>query len=511
MNQERLAPSEALALRPNIEQIVIERNEAIAKLGQAWEAVDSARIAIARAGQAVRRAAPNADALSRPDVGYRDPAKELLGAHSVERSRFDHQARLNVDAGVWRRIVEMTQIERLMDRTARDELEASLRSDPPTITVENVTATIEGLIADAETIFRRGIAVCFSKLDRRFRSHLGFRMGRRIIVDGVFDIVWGTWGPGSHTENQRATLIDVERTFHVLDGKRQPDIYAGIVGKLDAERRFATPQGPRASEIETEYFTVRTFKNGNCHVWFRKKYLLDAVNGLLADYYGEVLPDASQGRTESAQAQAGGKTTAMAKSNNLYVTPGPIVERMIQAARMGGGEHPLRTLEPSAGTGVLAKALRESGAEVDCVEIDPGLVRGLREQQTCKRVIEGDFLSFDSGTLGKYDRIVMNPPFEGGLDISHVNHAIGMLNQNGILVAVMAAATEFRETRQAREFRHRIEELKGRWVDLEPGAFRESGTEVNTMLLTVQKGASQYEKPHGSLRGDASRRAVTNV
>lgn len=43
--------------------------------------------------------------------------------------------------------------------------------------------------------------------------------------------------------------------------------------------------------IEGDYFRVRIFKNGNLHIWFERDDLLQSVNLLLAEYYGEAIGD----------------------------------------------------------------------------------------------------------------------------------------------------------------------------------------------------------------------------
>lgn len=96
-----------------------------------------------------------------------------------------------------------------MDREAKDELREQMRFVPkradrdgqlinqeeiapglPELTVENIMAKLERFAADDGSIFQRGIANAFSKLDRRFRSHDGFKVGPRVILTYVFD-GWG--------------------------------------------------------------------------------------------------------------------------------------------------------------------------------------------------------------------------------------------------------------------------------------------------------------------------------
>src|SRR3546814_2180874 len=65
-----------------------------------------------------------------------------------------------------------------MDAEAREKFRHQLRTDPPEVSVENCPATVESLILDSRNIFLRGIANVFSRLDRRFRTHDAFAIGR---------------------------------------------------------------------------------------------------------------------------------------------------------------------------------------------------------------------------------------------------------------------------------------------------------------------------------------------
>ena len=53
----------------------------------------------------------------------------------------------------------------------------------------------------------------------------------------------------------------------------------------------------------------------------------------------------------------------------------------------------------------------------------------------CKNVLQGDFL--ECFGLGRFDRIVMNPPFADGADIQHITHALRLLRPGGRIVALV--------------------------------------------------------------------------
>ena len=474
--------------RATIAAMVRERNEAVAAFEEAWERTHAAEQAIESAW---RRAA---EATRDEYLGYsarRSGPDAVLKAECNDRERCAEQVRKIVDGAMWRRIIAMTQLETLMDATAKEALHSEIQVSPPAITEENIEATIETFLGQSRTIFMRGIATCFSGLDRRFRSHLGFKIGHRIILENSFN-EYGDWGCGQWHRRKRDTLIDVDRTFHVLDGRGNPQTYGGIVGAIDAERGRGRMTGARQSEVESDYFKVQIYKNGNAHVWFKREDLVDAVNRLLAEYYGETLADATNQRREDAKGREGGRSKAMAKNFGFFATPDDVADRVIENARLHRreGKPGPTVLEPSAGTGALARRAAERGATVDCVEIQPEMARVLRAQDRYHSVVTGDFLEQVPGPGRTYDVVVMNPPFDNGLDIDHVRHALRFLKENGRLVAIVSAACEFRETHAAKAFRRDLERLNAAWVDIPAGAFSAGGTNVNTVMIVANADAT---------------------
>ena len=81
----------------------------------------------------------------------------------------------------------------------------------------------------------------------------------------------------------------------------------------------------------------------------------------------------------------------------------------------------------------------------------------------------------------------MNPPFEGGQDMQHVRHAFGFLADGGHLVAIMGAGVSFRSDRRYSEFRGWVDDMGGEFQDIPAGTFKESGTGVASVMLTLRK------------------------
>lgn len=161
-----------------------------------------------------------------------------------------------------------------------------------------------------------------------------------------------------------------------------------------------------------------------------------------------------------------------------FPTPAPVVTRLIELANVGGNS---RLLEPSAGRGNIASAFKGI-AFIDCIELLPDNAAHLRALGYFDSVTEADFLTVEPNPI--YDNIVMNPPFAKQDDIKHVMHASRFLAPGGRLVSVMSAGVMFRQDRRTTEFREFVEARGGVFEDVPEGAFKSSGTMVNTVIVT---------------------------
>lgn len=173
----------------------------------------------------------------------------------------------------------------------------------------------------------------------------------------------------------------------------------------------------------------------------------------------------------------------------LFPTPAPLAARMVELAGINDYD---RILEPSAGTGQLVQAIRATGKNmhVVAVEINRQLANKLEQQAAaCSytecagtqsvEVICADFLSVSA--LGTFTAILMNPPFVNAQDIAHIKHAHKMLAEGCKLVAICANGP-----RQNAELKPYVTTHGGSWEVLPSGTFNGSGTNVETVLLTLK-------------------------
>lgn len=164
-----------------------------------------------------------------------------------------------------------------------------------------------------------------------------------------------------------------------------------------------------------------------------------------------------------------------------FYTPDAVAQQVIDLADIKP-EHAV--LEPSAGQAGILKKVPQC-AKLDCVELLDSNVKIL--QSLGYNPIQADFLSV-TNLLGKYDRIVANPPFSykghPQADIDHVSHMVNFLNPGGRIVSVMSSGIMFRQNKKSENMREFIE-AHGEIIPLPEKSFKESGTNVNTIIAVI--------------------------
>lgn len=171
---------------------------------------------------------------------------------------------------------------------------------------------------------------------------------------------------------------------------------------------------------------------------------------------------------------------------DFFPTPKAVADDMVERA---GIEKGMRVLEPEGGSGNIAQAIRDAGAEPDVAEVSSTL----REVLEAKgfNLVAHDFMEFAPDK--PYDRIVMNPPFGGGADMRHVQHAYGMLAPGGRLVAIVGEGAFGRSDKQATEFRAWLDSIGAEVEKLPEGTFTDktllATTGANARMVVIDKPA----------------------
>ncbi|MEA3537614.1 MAG: DUF4942 domain-containing protein [Pseudomonadota bacterium] len=472
--------------RASIDEVIAERHALIASAAEAFDQLDALQTRFQNLG---------GDYVIRGLLDD-ESRRELIGGYR-DKSKFLARVTKNVDQGVWEKLLGMTGFEALMDKQARDEWRKSLE-EPVEPTAETALLTMQSFVESADMMYRRGIAQAFAKLDRRFKSHDGFKVGGRVVLSNALS--GGYW-----SRDTERTLYDVDRAFHQIErGEPVKEIGAQAVTDLIEAKRREHGFGAWSARIENDLFKIDVFKNGNVHLWFKRKDLVEKVNRLLAEYYGATLGQGFDAAFDEDAPPPPNRTPA--KNFGFYATPDALAERVAKEMEFyvpPGESRCFRVLEPSAGTGQLVRATIEAARsmdrysrrgdvslEVTMVEVQQNLAGDLRAAFPNCRVLGADFFDQTPERLGLFDRIIMNPPFDRERDIDHVLHAYKFLAPGGTLFAIMASSIEFRESKKAIALRKLVDARNWRsngWIKELPERSFAPLTNVNTVLVKLTK------------------------
>ena len=88
---------------------------------------------------------------------------------------------------------------------------------------------------------------------------------------------------------------------------------------------------------------------------------------------------------------------------------------------------------------------------------------------------------------GLFDAVIMNPPFHMRSDIKHILHALTFLKPEGKLAAICMEGPQREKA---------LRPLASKWTSLDPAAFAETGTHVQTAMLLIEMTAGT-DSGHG--------------
>jgi predicted RNA methylase len=167
----------------------------------------------------------------------------------------------------------------------------------------------------------------------------------------------------------------------------------------------------------------------------------------------------------------------------------PLIRLMLRLAQHYiKPDRSVKALEPSAGDGRVAIALRRAGYSVEVCEVDATLMQQLHQHGFI--CIGRDFLRLSP--MPHYNLIVMNPPFSSetqrGIDMHHIVHACRWLTMQGVLISVVSESLHTYHER-GQQFRAFLRDVKAKSIALPPDIFLRSDRPVivSTHLIIVRR------------------------
>lgn len=448
----------ALARQSTVIDIIEEYERKVENIENAIKAYDDACTAIEMAGTIMGT--------------YVNPV--LRGRASASAN----DMRKNLRASGWKALYNRCQIDRIASAKDKKRFEQTF-ADPPELTAEAAREVFGTFLLNARAHILRGLAETFADLDPAYKSHSKVKIGvkglpKRVILSG-----WGSYS-GTYGKDKFRDIVNALAAYRGqplmewAEFNQLSDMHRrGEDGVLDG-RPMDVPGKDEPQPMPDRGMTVRVFGNGNAHVFFDPAAQRD-INMALAEFYGDVLPDAEDENAAPRQ------STAVSKDLQFYWSPDDVIERALDFAGVRdlrewrhNTPQPSRILEPSCGDGRIMDAVRARGHNVFGIEYHAG--RAAQARAKGHSVATSNFL--EEPARAEFDFVVMNPPFYGRHYVKHVRHGLRFVKPGGVLVSILPATAHYDHG-----------DLLGEWRDLPVASFAEAGTNVPTGMIKMRRAA----------------------
>lgn len=439
--------------------------------------------------------------ISRYGVGniYAPHVREFYDEDSLKRKISE------VDFEFWKHIFSQSKLTSAMSTKKRDEFLKNVEKENIEFNIENINS----LVQNFENLFRENcwdlviqvykqlIKCEYASGDWRFRKYDNLQKIEPIFRISRTDLRPrdSKWSPGEFTyepnQNYGFHFNDLISVCFLIEGLGLPDYSNNFYS-------YAQPQlKNKGSVVKTPWFTVKVYKNGNCKVTWEKskQYVLDKLN-LIGSGDDNALPDVMRKRYKKEHTQKSQDTIFNLldieedpKENgndfSFFPTPNDVVERMIELAEIGEYD---TILEPSAGEGDILKHIRRNG-KTTAIEYSQKRYEFLKNRfRYLFQIVNEDFLKWNKDYTEKFDVVLMNPPFSSSrIEIKHFLHAFRMVRPGGKIVCILPEGHFFRSDSKAKLFLDFLEQNGYISEKLERGTFSESGTEIATRIVKVQR------------------------
>lgn len=143
-------------------------------------------------------------------------------------------------------------------------------------------------------------------------------------------------------------------------------------------------------------------------------------------------------------------------------------------------------LEPSAGQGAIIRAIHRNHPDClvhYCELMELNRIFLKKEPNTV--FIADNFLA--KKIPGMFHKIIANPPFSKNQDITHIIKMYECLVPGGRIVTIASNHWKHASGKKETAFREWLEELDVYPIEVPAGDFKESGTNISTCILVINK------------------------
>lgn len=185
------------------------------------------------------------------------------------------------DSAAWELLLHKSHLMDLMSGRKKHEWRLAIaKGEAPPFNEAAVRGTLTSLHQDRVSMFELSVVECFESLHPCYMRNEQSCFGMRIHLTNVTDVYSGGL-PGRSTCDQ---IDDLLRFMHVMDGRPTPHANAIRTAILECMNKGT------AREYEDDFIRLTWFKNGNGHVRFKRKALVEAMNKMIAKHRGASLP-----------------------------------------------------------------------------------------------------------------------------------------------------------------------------------------------------------------------------
>lgn len=205
-----------------------------------------------------------------------------------------------------------------------------------------------------------------------------------------------------------------------------------------------------------------------------KEQLVEAIaqfDRLMERAVTPVDPDAKKLRDLVFQAR-------LCQRGDIQFTPDDLAKYVVE---LSGITKESRVLEPEAGIGSLADAIRKETDKVDCIERMYSFQEILRLKKY--RLISNDLMTTQASPV--YDAVIMNPPFSD--ECGHIRKAFDFVRPGGNLTAICSSRITWKQQKEYEQFRSWLSQHAHSVTDAPAAKF--DRTQVPTVILQIQKAA----------------------
>jgi len=197
-----------------------------------------------------------------------------------------------IDARYWALLMDQSGMRSYMSASARNEWKRQIdAAEVAEFNEANVKATFKELVGNREDLLDTAVLELFQGLSWDYASNSPRKFEQKLVLSG-----FAGWGFSCICTTAASKLDDLNRVFHLADGKPFPDHRDGMWKTLEA-----CFQRGKSGGWDGPYFTLRWYKtSGACHVTFTRQDLVDKLNRRLARAAANALPKPDRRRRAAA-------------------------------------------------------------------------------------------------------------------------------------------------------------------------------------------------------------------